>query len=83
MIERPFMRIIVNCEKKSQQTNPLQIFSIMYRTDRNNYHLKPKFSNIQTPLEVSQFIFELLRDKIPKNSIIFDPCCGTGNLLQP
>ncbi|CAG8558571.1 18908_t:CDS:2 [Racocetra persica] len=42
-------------------------------TDRNNYHLKPKLSNIQTPLEVSQFIFELLKDKIPPNGIIFDP----------
>jgi hypothetical protein len=35
----------------------------MYNLTKNNYHLKPKNSNIQTPLEVSQFIFELLRDK--------------------
>ncbi|CAG8448032.1 795_t:CDS:2 [Racocetra fulgida] len=41
--------------------------------NRNNYHLKPKYSNIQTPVEVSQFIFELLKDKIPPNGIIFDP----------
>ncbi|KLL03745.1 MAG: putative R/M system DNA methylase [Mycoplasmataceae bacterium RV_VA103A] len=55
----------------------------MYRIDRNNYHLKPKYSSIQTPPAVSQFIFELLKDKIPPNGIIFDPCCGKGNLLSP
>ena len=53
----------------------------MYNLKKNNYHLKPKSSNIQTPLEVSQFIFELLRDKIERG--IFDPCCGEGNLLKP
>jgi type I restriction-modification system DNA methylase subunit len=54
-----------------------------YRTDRNNYHQKPKSSNIQTPLEVSWFIYELLKDKIDKKGIIIDPGCGRGNLLEP
>jgi len=55
----------------------------MYRIDRNNYHTKPKNSTIYTPKEVSQFIFELLKDKIPQNGLIFDPCCGRGSLLSP
>lgn len=46
------------------------------------YNLKPKASNTQTPPEVSQFIFELLRDKI-KMGFIYDPCAGQGNLLEP
>jgi type I restriction enzyme M protein len=54
----------------------------MYNLKRNNYQLKPKSSNIQTPLEVSEFIFELLRDKI-KGGFILDPCCGQGSLLAP
>jgi len=55
----------------------------MYNLQKNNYHLKPKPSNIQTPLEVSWFIYELLRDKIDKRGVILDPCCGQGNLLKP
>ena len=55
----------------------------MYNIKLNNYHLKPKPSNIQTPPEVSQFIFELLKDKIPSDTLILDPCCGQGSLLQP
>lgn len=57
----------------------------MYRTDRNNYHQKPKPANIQTPSAVSQFIFELLRDKFPIKTgyPILDPCYGKGNLLKP
>ena len=54
----------------------------MYNLTKNNYHKNPKPSNIPTPLQVSQFIFELLRDKIPKG-LIFDPCCGWKNLLKP
>jgi hypothetical protein len=54
-----------------------------YRIDRNNYHQKPKASNIQTPPAVSQFIFELLKYEIPPGSFIFDPGCGEGNLLRP
>jgi type I restriction-modification system DNA methylase subunit len=55
----------------------------MYQVNRNNYHQKPKPSNIQTPLEVSEFIYELLKDKFPPKDLIFDPCCGKGNLLEP
>lgn len=54
----------------------------MYNLTKNNYHLKPKSSNIYTPQEVSQFIFELLKDKIPKESLILDPCSGQGSLLS-
>lgn len=55
----------------------------MYRTDLNNYYQKPKSSNIQTPKEVSQFIFELLKNEIPSNGLIFDPCSGQNSLLWP
>ena len=55
----------------------------MYNIIKNNYHLKPKASNIQTPPQVSQFIFELLKDKISDDRGIFDPCCGEANLLKP
>jgi len=55
----------------------------MYQINRNNYHLKPKNSTIYTPKEVSEFIFELLKDKINKEGIILDPCCGRGSLLKP
>ncbi|CAG8851340.1 39626_t:CDS:2, partial [Gigaspora margarita] len=44
--------------------------------NRNNYHLKPKNSTIYTPSEVSEFIFNLLKDKII-NGVILDPCSGT------
>ena len=53
----------------------------MYNFQRNNYRLKPKPSNIYTPLAVSQFIFELLRDKV--KGTVLDPCCGQGSLLNP
>jgi type I restriction-modification system DNA methylase subunit len=55
----------------------------MYNLTKNNYHLNPKNSNIQTPHEVSQFIFDLLKNKIENCGIIFDPCCGQGSLLKP
>jgi hypothetical protein len=40
--------------------------TLMYNLKRNNYHQKPKSSNIQTPPALSQFIFELLKDKFIK-----------------
>jgi type I restriction-modification system DNA methylase subunit len=59
----------------------------MYSLHKNNYHTKPKSSTIYTPLEVSQFIYELLKDKgkIKKKEqiIIVDPCSGQGSLLAP
>ena len=55
----------------------------MYNTQLNNCHLKPKNSAIYTPQEVSEFIFNLLKDKFCQNSFIFDPCSGTNSLLIP
>jgi type I restriction-modification system DNA methylase subunit len=56
----------------------------MYRIDRNNHHLNPKNSTIYTPKEVSQFIFNLLKDQLsPRHELIFDPCSGQGSLLAP
>ena len=60
----------------------------MYNLQKNNYHQKPKNSIIYTPPAVSQFIFELLKDKIvqPTGAVspaILDPCCGQGSLLEP
>lgn len=65
----------------------------MYNIKLNNYHLNPKSSNIYTPKEVSEFIFELLKDKRDSiwdwrstynmGSHILDPCCGQGSLLAP
>jgi len=58
----------------------------MYNLTRNNYHQKPKNSTIATPPAVSQFIFELLRDKVDQkrshDDRIFDPCVGAGSLLK-
>jgi len=45
--------------------------------------LTTKNSTIYTPQEVSQFINELLKDKIEERGIILDPCCGQGSLLKP
>ncbi|CFW93078.1 Putative N6 adenine-specific DNA methyltransferase, probably truncated [endosymbiont DhMRE of Dentiscutata heterogama] len=55
----------------------------MYNLRLNNYHLNPKRSNVYTPPKVSEFICGLLKDKIDKKWIIFDPCCGKRNLLEP
>ena len=65
----------------------------MYNTQLNNYHLNKKNSTIYTPPAVSEFIFELLKDKVKidyklqtyltgKGTII-DPCCGMNSLLKP
>ena len=55
----------------------------MYNTKLNNHHTKPKNSTIYTPPAVSQFLFQLLKDKIPSDGVIFDPCYGKGSLLEP
>ncbi len=47
----------------------------------NNYRENEKKSDIMTPLEISQFLFDLLEAK--QQMTIVDPCCGTGNLLKP
>ena len=54
----------------------------MYNLKLNNYHLNPKNSNIYTPPEVSEFLFNLLQDKV-KASVVLDPCSGQGSLLAP
>lgn len=63
------------------------LISSMYNLQKNNYHLKPKPSTIYTPPEVSEFIFNLLKDKFSnqagQRSWILDPCCGKGSLLEP
>ena len=55
----------------------------MYRIDRNNYHQNPKESNIQTPIAVSEFLFELLNNLFDKYDIILDIGSGSGSLSEP
>ena len=57
----------------------------MYRIDRNNFHRKEKNNNIETPKELSQFIYSIVSSKINKKKYeyILDPCVGTGSLLDP
>jgi len=55
----------------------------MYNLKLNNFHLNPKNSTIYTPKEVSEFLFNLLKDKISKEGFILDPCFGRGSLLIP
>lgn len=40
-------------------------------------------NKIQTPLHVSQFIYDLLVDKFEFGQRVIDPACGEGNLLRP
>nr|CAL00075.1 hypothetical protein SPICINP17_004 [Spiroplasma citri] len=54
----------------------------MYRIDRNNYFDNQKKSTVYTPNELSEYLFNLLKDKISKG-YIFDPCVGKGSLLKP
>ena len=54
----------------------------MYRVDRNNFYKTQKKATIYTPQPVSEFIFDLLSEKI-KKGLIFDPCVGSGSLLKP
>ncbi len=56
---------------------------MVYRVDRNNYHKKEKKSTIYTPMSLSWFIFNIIKDKIDKNKIVLDPCVGSGRLLKP
>jgi len=55
----------------------------MYRVDRNNFYERQKKSTIQTPAGVSQFIYELLHDKVARADKVLDPCVGEGSLLNP
>ncbi len=56
----------------------------MYRVDRNNFYTTQKKATIYTPIEVSDFLFNILEPSIKKeNGVIFDPCVGGGSLLLP
>ncbi|OHE41458.1 MAG: hypothetical protein A2Y16_05310 [Tenericutes bacterium GWF2_57_13] len=55
----------------------------MYSLDRNNYILNEKDSTVYTPSEVSEFMFNVLKDDVPQGGIVFDPCVGAGSLLLP
>ena len=55
----------------------------MYNVARNNFYENGKNSTIMTPEPVSQFLFDLVKNKIDRNGVIFDPCVGQGSLLKP
>ena len=55
----------------------------MYRVDRNNFYKEQKKATIYTPVGVSNFIYELIGDKIDRTKPILDPCVGKGSLLKP
>ncbi|MGB2304186.1 MAG: N-6 DNA methylase [Candidatus Puniceispirillales bacterium] len=55
----------------------------MYNVSRNNFYDDPKNSTVFTPPGVSQFIFDIVADKIDKSRPVFDPCVGEGSLLHP
>jgi len=50
-------------------------------TARNKYHEEAKEFCIYTPLDVSYFIYDLVRGY--KFSRVLDVCCGEGNLSKP
>ena len=56
---------------------------MVYRVDRNNFYKNEKRSEVFTPSSVSNFLYNLVKDKIDKNKIILDPCVGEGSLLTP
>lgn len=55
----------------------------MYRVDRNDFYTTAKDSTVYTPSGVSEFIFDIVHDKIERNSFVLDPCVGEGSLLKP
>jgi hypothetical protein len=55
----------------------------MYNVSRNNFYDDPKNSTVFTPSGVSQFIFDIIAEKIDKTRPVFDPCVGEGSLLHP
>ena len=48
---------------------------------KNNYHKNPKKSSIETPIELSLFIYDLLKDH--KWKTVWDIGCGRGVLSYP
>lgn len=55
----------------------------MYRVDRNDFYREEKNATVYTPESVSDFVFQILYDKIDKTGCILDPCVGRGSLLEP
>lgn len=55
----------------------------MYRVDRNNFYKQQKKATVYTPQELSDFIFNIVADKIDQAKPVFDPCVGKGSLLKP
>lgn len=55
----------------------------MYNVSRNNFYDNQKNSTVYTPANVSNFIFEIVHEKIDKNKPVFDPSVGKGSLLKP
>jgi len=55
----------------------------MYRVDRNNFYSEQKNSTVYTPATVSQFLFDILHERIDRSGVIVDPCVGAGALLEP
>lgn len=55
----------------------------MYNISRNNFYENQKSSTVFTPAGVSQFIFDVVSNKIDKTRPVFDPCVGEGSLLLP
>ncbi len=53
-----------------------------YNIQRNNYYIKRKDSTIYTPLEVSQYIYDILSSHIEPITIL-DPAIGQGSLVKP
>ena len=54
---------------------------------RNDYHKNEKNSTIYTPVDVAQFLFDILekpmRRSIRPQLIVFDPAIGSGRLTDP
>ena len=56
----------------------------MYRIDRNNFHINTKENDIETPTDLSEFIYFIVSPIINnKDEYILDPCVGKGSLLNP
>lgn len=55
----------------------------MYTVSKNNFYEIEKNSTVYTPVEVSEFIFNILNNEITKDDLVLDPCVGQGSLLLP
>ena len=56
----------------------------MYRVDRNKYHENEKKNDIETPRNLSEFIYSIVNSTVnKKDEYVLDPCVGTGSLLDP